>query len=84
MRVADVSWVERVVMRSFWSVGEVRRREIDNVGWLGRVGLRGRLCREWEVICTLLVHALLYGVFIVGFGGVLEGATEARCCHFCA
>jgi hypothetical protein len=35
----------------------------------------------WERICTLLVHALLYGVFVVGFGGVLECAAEACRCH---
>jgi hypothetical protein len=35
----------------------------------------------WERICTLLVHALLYGVFVVEFGGVLECAAEACRCH---
>jgi hypothetical protein len=30
---------------------------------------------------TLFIHALLYGVFVVGFGGVVEGAAEACRCH---
>ena len=43
-------------------------------------------CEELELVrslglCTLFIHALLYGIFIVGFGGVLEGAAEACCCH---
>jgi hypothetical protein len=33
---------------------------------------------------TLCVHALLYGVVVVGVGGVVEGAAEACCSHFCA
>lgn len=33
---------------------------------------------------TLFVHALFYGVFVVGLGGVLEGAAEAGTCHVCA
>jgi hypothetical protein len=32
-------------------------------------------------VCTLFVHALLYGVFIVGFAGVVECFAEARRCH---
>jgi hypothetical protein len=29
----------------------------------------------------LFIHALFYGVFVVGFRGVLEGAAEAGCGH---
>jgi hypothetical protein len=32
-------------------------------------------------VCTLLIHALLYGIFVVRFGGVLECAAEACRCH---
>jgi hypothetical protein len=35
-------------------------------------------------MCTLFVHSLLDGVFIIGFGGVVEGAAEASCGHVCA
>lgn len=35
------------------------------------------LCR----LCTLLVHACFHGVFIVGFGGVVERTAEAGGCH---
>lgn len=68
-----VSWVERVVRRVAWSVGMV-------------LVCAGRSWR-WEVRRrALLVHAGFYGVFIVGLGGVLEGAAEAcrrcLCRHF--
>lgn len=39
---------------------------------------------EVHAVCTLFIHALLYGIFIVGLGGVLEGAAQAGCGHVCA
>lgn len=54
---------------------------------LSRVDL-SRTSRRKEVVCiiwvscTLFVHALLYGVFIVGFRGVVECFAQARRCHF--
>jgi hypothetical protein len=37
--------------------------------------------RFMEGSCTLFIHTLFYGIFVVGFGGVLECFTEARGCH---
>jgi hypothetical protein len=37
---------------------------------------------RWEAH-ALRVHACFYGVFVIGFGGVLEGAAEAGCCGLC-
>lgn len=65
VRVEDVSRAERVEMRWDWSGRYVS-------------------CEIWDRnhgICTLLIHALFDGVFVVGLGGVLECAAEAGCCH---
>lgn len=43
------------------------------VKWVLGLGEGGRY--------TLFIHALLYCIFGVGVGGVVEGAAEAGCCH---
>jgi hypothetical protein len=35
----------------------------------------------WSIVVS--VHACFYGVFVIGLGGVLEGAAEAGCCGLC-
>jgi hypothetical protein len=36
-----------------------------------------------EIVHALFIHTVFDGIFVVGFGGVVEGAAEAGCGHVC-
>jgi hypothetical protein len=84
MRVEEVSCAESVEMRCSWSgrgvMIDYRLRENGWMRWECKAWHLG--CKYGEYIYTLFIHTLFDGIFVVGFGGVLECAAEACRCHF--
>lgn len=63
-------------------VEEVSLDERVEMRWVWSVGVVSFPGRKKGVRCTLFIHTLLDGIFVVGFGGVLKCAAEAGRCHF--